>query len=193
MNIAILILAAGNSSRMKTPKQLLPIGSTTLLGLTIKNAIQSKAGKIFCVLGSEFDTVKKSIKDFDIEIINNLKYKSGLSSSIVEGIKHIRSQSFDAALIMLADQPNVNSSYINNLIDNFGTNQIKIVASKYKDNLGVPAIFPKQAFNDLLKLKGDKGAKDYLKAKKTSVVTIDSVNFTDIDTPKDYKNYLNTL
>lgn len=193
MNVAILILSAGSSSRMGTPKQLLPIGNTTLLGLCIENALQSNAKNVFCVLGSNAETIKNSMPQYNIEIIINSNYKEGLSSSIVEGMHHIEDKNFDTILMMLGDQPKVDSNYINALILSSEKNPTQIIASKYEDTVGVPAIFPKRCFKQLQQLKGDKGAKDFLNANKPQVIAIESDKLIDIDTQKDYLNFLKSL
>lgn len=192
-NIAILILAAGSSSRMKIPKQLLPVGNKTLLGLTLENAMNSKANNVHLVLGANSEEIKNSIKDISVNIILNPNHTKGLSTSIVEGVKHIQSKPYDAVVIMLADQPQVDTSYINKLMDTFDENPEHIIASKYSNVFGVPAIFPKSAFEQLLKLKGDKGAKTFLNSEKAKVIAINTTQFIDIDTPKDYKDFLESL
>lgn len=193
MNIAILILAAGSSSRMKTTKQLLPIGKTTLLGATIEYALQSNTKRIYCVLGANAETIKTSISKYNIETISNPNYKSGLSSSIATGIQHISNQNFDAVLLVLGDQPLITSSYFNEMINTFKKHSKKIIASGYNTNLGVPAIIPKIYFNDLLSLEGDKGAKTFLNSKKDKIIKLDSANVMDIDTPKEYQDYINSI
>ncbi len=187
MNIATIILAAGNSSRMGTTKQLLPIGNTTLLGVVVKNALLSKTHKTYCVLGSNSEKIIPSLQEYDVEIILNPEYKTGLSSSIVKGINHVKTQNFDAVLIMLGDQPLVDTSFINNLIALYYKNPSCIAASNYAKGVGVPAIFPKEFFNELEKLKGDKGAKELLKAKKEQVYKAKfPVDLIDIDTYEEY-------
>jgi molybdenum cofactor cytidylyltransferase len=194
MNIAILILAAGRSSRMKEPKQLLAIGNKTLLEIAIHNALKSKAKKVFCVLGANAKDIQKSITNLNLAIIINSEFKDGLSTSIITGIQHLTSSNFDAVLIMLADQPNADKTYINNLIDTFYTNSEKIIASNYDSTYGVPAIFPKKVFKDLLKLQGDKGAKEFLNSDLDMIVGIKATNqLIDIDTKEDYLNYLKEL
>lgn len=191
--VSILILAAGTSSRMNTPKQLLPIGTKTLLGSSIEQAIKSEASCVFCVLGASYERIKREIEVYNIEIIHNTKYLSGISSSIVCGIKHILSKSNNPILIMLADQPKIDSEYINKLIAVFLENPEFIVASKYSDTFGVPAIFPSYTFGQLLELKGDRGAKALLNADKTTVIALENPNISDIDTPKDYQDFLNSI
>ena len=188
MKTAILILAAGSSTRMGEPKQLLPFKNTTLLGSTIEQAENSKANSVFCVLGANEKAIKKSIENYKIETIFNPNYESGLSSSIVIGVHHLQNV-FNKILIILADQPNLNSVYLNDMIKISEENPSKIIASNYQNKKGVPAIFPKQYFQQLLNLKGDKGAKEFLN-NQTDIIKMPSFNLTDIDTKEDYQNLI---
>lgn len=183
---AILILAAGSSSRMGTIKQILPFKNTTLLGWSLKIAEQSKANDIFCILGANKNVVEKSIQANGVHFITNTNYKNGLSSSIIAGILHIEKK-YDSALIILADQPNITSSYLNELINVSQENPEKIIASNYNEKAGVPVIFPKKYFNDLKMLEGDNGAKIFLQKNTSKIIKMPSTNLIDIDTIKDYK------
>ncbi len=189
--IAIIILAAGNSSRMGDIKQLLPYKNTSLIGWAIQNAKKSNAHSVFCVLGANAELIKKEINQYQIETILNTNYKEGLSSSITAGVNHIKDKHFDALLIMLADQPNVNTSYLNNLISKYQESSLKIIVSNYKEKVGVPAIFPKNYFNQLLSLEGDKGAKHLLQKQLLELVKLKPYNLIDIDTKEDYQNLIN--
>jgi molybdenum cofactor cytidylyltransferase len=193
MKIAILILAAGSSTRMGVAKQLLPVGENTLLGVSIKQALQSEADKVYCVLGSNAEVIKQSISKFKIEPIFNPNYKTGLSSSIVAGIQHLINQDFDATLILLGDQPLISVAYLNAMITTFKNHGEKIIASKYNNTFGVPSVIPKRSYNELLKLKGDKGAKDFLNTNKEEIIPLKNINLIDIDTKKEYHDYLNSI
>jgi len=190
MRLAVLILAAGSSTRMGEPKQLLPVGDTTLLGVAIKNALQSNADEIYCVLGANEAKIKKSISIFNVETIFNPKHKDGISSSIAEGIRFLKLKNFDAVVIALGDQPFVDPEFLNRLIDTYKNNPQFIIASGYENNNGVPAVFPKVYFDKLMKLKGDKGAKEFLNSKNHSILVLDSEKIDDIDTIKDYQNLI---
>jgi molybdenum cofactor cytidylyltransferase len=190
MKIAILILAAGSSTRMGVTKQLLPIGKTTLLGVIIEYALKSNANKVCCVLGSNAEVIKQSISKYNIESIFNPNYKKGLSSSIVTGIEHLTNQNFDGLLFLLGDQPLITAKYINKMMDHFKNYNEKIIASKYKNTLGVPTIIPNKYYNQLLKLKGDKGAKDFLNTNTKEIIPLENINLMDIDTQKEYQDYL---
>lgn len=188
---AILILAAGSSSRMKKVKQLLPYKNTTLLGWTIQQAEQSVVENIFCVLGANKELIEKQLSE--IEVIHNPDYQNGLSTSIINGVQFIQKKEFDTVLIMLADQPHVTFKHLNNLIKTSERNPSKIIVSEYQNTLGVPAIFPKTYFNDLLCLKGDKGAKVLFEKNASNLIKIKaSHNLIDIDTPEEYNDLLNT-
>ena len=187
---AILILAAGSSSRMEKPKQLLLYKHTTLLGWAIEQAQNSIANNVFCVLGANAEIIEKEIEKSNSNIIYNPNFKDGLSSSIVAGIHHLKIKNFDLVLIMLADQPNVNSSYLNELIKASEENPLKIIASNYGKKVGVPAIFPKNYFQQLLKLKGDKGAGEFLTQHNSEIIKMKPFNLIDIDTPKEYQNLI---
>ena len=190
MKTAILILAAGSSTRMGEPKQLLPFKNTTLLGNTIEQAKNSKADSVFCVLGANEKAIKKSIEHFNIETIFNPEYKSGLSTSISIGINYLQNN-YDAILIMLADQPKVNSNYLNELLTLSNKNPKKIITTSYKKEVGVPTIFPKNFYINLMELKGDSGAKKILQNNISNLITIKRITpFIDIDTKEQYKSFL---
>ncbi len=186
----ILLLAAGNSTRMGTIKQLLPYKQTTLLGWAIKQAQQSKACDVFCVLGANAEIIKEQIEQYKVEIIFNVNYDEGLSASIVAGINHFAHKEIDAVIIMLADQPNVNSIYLNELMIVSEINPTKIVASNYEEKIGVPAIFPKHYFDQLLNLKGDKGAKEFLNKHQSEIIKMKPCNLIDIDTKEEYQKLI---
>ncbi|WP_047790723.1 nucleotidyltransferase family protein [Tenacibaculum mesophilum] len=188
---AILILAAGSASRMGKIKQLLPYKNTTLLEWTIEQAQKSVIKNVFCVLGANKDAIEKKLTTNAIITIYNPKHQDGLSTSIIKGIEFLQEHNFDNALIMLADQPHVTSEYLNSLIKVSKKNPSKIITSNYQGSVGVPAVFPKEYFNKLLNLKGDKGAKNFLLQHDDNIFKVNSsLNLLDIDTPEDYQYLL---
>lgn len=189
MKTAILLLAAGSSSRMGKPKQLLPFKNTTLLGNAIEQAKKSKTNAVYCVLGANTKIIQESISNYKTQTIFNPNFKDGLSTSIVLGVNHLKDK-YDAILIMLADQPEVSSNYLNEFINLSNKNPSKIIASNYQNKIGVPAIFPKMYFHQLLKLEGDKGAKEILN-NEINIIKMAPINLTDIDTEEDYLNLIN--
>ena len=190
LNIAILIMAAGTSSRMKAIKQLLPWGDSTFLGNAINNAKKSKATKVLTVLGAYDQEIKKVTDFLGTESILNPNWKMGLGNSIAYGTKHLLEQDadYDGILVMLADQPLLDIQYFNGLIDNFSNSKHSIVATKYNNRVGVPAIFGKVHFKALLELNSDYGAREIIKTHLNDVMGISADGKElDIDTLEEYE------
>lgn len=191
--IVLIILAAGNASRMGTIKQLLPYKETTILNNVIETALKVKVHRRICVLGAHQTIIKNKINQDSIEIITNDNWEKGLSTSIVTGISCLEKDtiSYDGVLIVLADQPLISSGYLNKIIEQFTQDSMAIHATPYTNFCGVPAIFPHSFFSELKKLKGDSGAKKLLNKKNNVVIPVNyPVCLNDIDTPKDYDELL---
>ncbi|MDB4404629.1 nucleotidyltransferase family protein [bacterium] len=191
-NIAILILAAGNSSRMGRPKQLLPWKNTSLLNHSIQLAHDLNQGETYVVLGAHRDVITPHIRYQNINLICNDNWSFGIGASISEGIKVILNSksSYDGALIMLADQPLLHTNYLTSLIKFFNTESEQIIASSYGDkSVGVPAIFHRSFFKELSQLTKNFGAKKVIKRHMNRVKILEALQLiTDIDTQADYDN-----
>ena len=195
INIAILVLAAGESSRMKTPKQLVKIGINFLLEIVLSKAKAININHVYCVLGANDVLIRKEISSANTHFIHNTNFKKGLSSSITYGISHLKTttNSYDAVLVLLGDQPAIEKTYLNEMIALFNEDQSKIIASNYGKKLGVPAIFPRSYFSKLQKMSGDFGAKDILNNNSNVVYINKQTNFIDIDTEEDLQNFKNSI
>ena len=192
-NIAILIMAAGTSSRMQEIKQLLPWGNTTLIGNALKNAQNSDATAIYTILGAYKEEILQATDFGAIEAIYNPDWKMGLGNSIACGTKHLleQDQAYDCILVMLTDQPFIDHEYLNALIDNFANSGRSIVATKYQNKVGVPAIFGKVHFEALKALHTDFGARDIIKTHFNDVLSISANGKeVDIDTLEEYERVL---
>lgn len=195
-HIAILVLAAGKSSRMNSIKQLEKINHKTLLDITLDTIKSIYSDEIYCVLGANSDTIKQAIDTKNIQFIENINFEAGLSSSIIAGINYFKEKklNFDAIFILLADQPAIDVTYLKGMLSIYEQNKDRIIASNYGKKLGVPAIFPKKYFPDLLLIKGDKGAKEFINKKKNKVLCPKiTTNFLDIDTKEDLQLYKNSI
>ncbi|GAA4279000.1 nucleotidyltransferase family protein [Aquimarina mytili] len=189
LKVAHVILAAGNSSRMGEPKQLLPWKGTTLIGHAIQEALRIEDVSVFVVLGAYYDSIYERIHHFPITIIKNEDWKKGMGSSIQVAIKTIIQEKlmFDAVLVSLVDQPLIDTTHFKNLISEFETNSKYIVATDLKDKLGAPAIFPKYYFDELSYLKSDYGARYIIKKYKKETKSVSAFHKgIDIDTKKEY-------
>ncbi|MDY8136356.1 nucleotidyltransferase family protein [Aquimarina sp. 2201CG5-10] len=192
--IAILILAAGSSSRMKRPKQLLPWNHSTMIANAIEQALGVTGNEaVYLVLGAYFDAIFEEVNQYPITILKNEDWHSGMGSSISNGVKAIYEydSGYEGVLIMLADQPLIRTDDLNDLIkksENYPTN---IIVSDFGDVIGVPAIFPNQYFNDLFKLKEDYGARYLIRNHKDQVKTVKLLNKgQDVDTIEEYQALL---
>ncbi|WP_034045580.1 nucleotidyltransferase family protein [Wocania ichthyoenteri] len=191
-NISIIILAAGASKRMGTPKQLLKWGNSTLLGNTIETALKLSVKEVIVVLGANYNAIKKEIKHYPITILNNEDWQKGLGKSLAFGVEYITSskQKVDGILVILADQPLINAQFLNKLIDEFNKKEHPIIATSYKNKkYGVPVIFDKIYFEELLTLNDDYGAKHLLKKNKSLVkILIPELENLDLDLKADYES-----
>lgn len=189
VEIGLIILAAGASSRMGKPKQSLEFKGETLLQRAVQTALKSACRPIVVVLGSQIDILKNEIKDFDVQIAENAGWKRGMSSSIKTGLNRILeiNNQISGVVIMVCDQPFVSAELIKQIVEKYRKTNSLIVASEYSATLGVPALFGSQIFSRLLELENSGGAKEIIKQfqNKTIAVPFEKGNF-DIDTPEDY-------
>lgn len=191
--IAVVILAAGASKRMGVPKQLLKWGNETLITHTIQTALKLNTDAIYLVLGANFQLIKKTINHFPITILNNENWEQGLGTSIACASQYIQKEkpNIEALLFILADQPFINSDYLNELVSSFAPHKNQIIASSYPNlKFGVPAIFDVFYFEQLLKLKDDFGARNILKENESFVKALKPpVKNVDLDFKEDYDRF----
>lgn len=190
--IDIMIMAAGEGSRMGSIKQLLAWKDSNFLLDCVQKANRSIADSVHIVLGAH------AVKIIDVcsfkqhqtpNILINYDWPKGLGNSISFGLKRVMDSDHkpDAILICLADQPLVSISYLNKLITTFKKSNHNIIATQYKNRAGVPALFDKSVYQNLEKLDGDFGAKHVLKQlKKETLVLVEKEIIRDIDTKAEY-------
>ncbi|MDF9799960.1 molybdenum cofactor cytidylyltransferase [Catalinimonas alkaloidigena] len=187
---AIVILAAGASSRMGQPKQLLEIKGKTLLRHVAEEAISASIGPVIVVVGAFSELVEKAIKDISVKKVVNLDWKQGMGTSIQKGILEVQNQypHCQGAILMLSDQPYVDATLLNKLLQAHLDSKKPIVASSYQNTLGVPVYFHASYFPHLCQLEGFVGARKLIRQHKEKVERVDfpSGKF-DIDTPEDYQ------
>jgi len=183
-NIAIIILAAGSSSRLGRPKQLLELNGKTLLQKSIATALEVSKN-VIVVLGANEKLIHPTISDFPIEIVLNKNHLEGMSSSIRTGMSVLEKKKYNAALIMLCDQPYVDVFLLEKMISFFEKSELPIIAAEYEGKVGVPAIFDVSLFPKLKKLEGQKGAKALI---MTNLKNVEKVEI-DIDTEEDWENF----
>ncbi len=181
-----LVLAAGGSSRLGQPKQLLPIGCVPLLAHVLDTARECDFHQL---LGGGAEEVLGRI-DFDgVQVVQNRRFGDGCSSSIAAGLKSVDAVS-NALVLLLGDQPGVTAATVSTLIA--GRGDAPIAASGYQDGRGHPLVFARSMFGELADLHGDKGVWKLLDrhASEAVDVAIDQPIPPDVDTWEDYRAVL---
>lgn len=190
MKISSLILAAGSSSRLGSPKQLVEYRGEILVSKIAQLAL-SITDNVLVVLGANENIIQPKLTELvqenqqKIKIMVNTDWNEGIGSSISFGVKQLLETS-DAILILLCDQPFVNYLLLQEMVQAFAEAKYSIIACKYANQLGVPILFDKKYFSELMKLNGDVGAKVLLKKHADEIMSIDfPEGIYDIDTQED--------
>ncbi len=188
--IGIVILAAGSSSRLGKPKQLLFYQNKSLIEHITVEAVKADLYPIVIVTGANAEQVSLALNKKDEEIVYNEHWQQGMASSIVAGISKmlLLDDNVEAALIAVCDQPFVTAELLQALINKKAETGKGIVACTYADTAGTPVLFDRKYFIDLQQLKGEEGAKKLLKLYEADLVTVSFPQGSiDIDTKADYK------
>ena len=191
--IPIILLAAGSSSRMGQPKQLLSWGDQTLIGYQVKKLL-GIGNPVYVVLGSSSEQILPLLKKYLITIVNNLDWKNGMGTSVSAGLKQVLMDlpNAKAVICTLIDQPLVTAAHLQKLIDSFTSGQEQIIASRSESGwLGVPALFDRYYFEELSLLNGEQGAKKVIRKYSSKVVPVNAGDLVDdIDTTENYQRIL---
>lgn len=185
----IVILAAGASTRMGRPKQLLAIEDQPLLVRAVEAALASPAWPVVVVLGAHAERIRPALARLPVLVVENPTWAEGMASSIRAGITTLRqfSRSLDAAVIALCDQPAFSAATIAQLVAAQQATGRSIVAARYAGRNGAPALFLRDHFPALAALTGEEGARPLLNGDPNLVATVDLPALAvDLDTPADY-------
>jgi len=192
----IVILAAGKSNRLGSPKQLLKYKGKSLLQHAADAAIGTGLNPVFVITGARTEMMEKELVNYPVQLIHNESWEEGMASSIRCGVDAAESikPDVDGILFMVCDQPFAETAVLNELIARQKESGMPISACVYDDIIGTPAIYHKSIFPELMSLQGDIGAKKIINTHKDSLATISfNSGKTDIDTASDYDNLLKTL
>jgi molybdenum cofactor cytidylyltransferase len=184
-----LVLAAGASKRLGRPKQLLPFGSVTLLDHVLQTARACDFDQLLCVLGGGAAEVRASVDLSGAQVIENVHFGEGCSSSIAAALGAVAPRS-EVLVLMLGDQPGVSASTVAKLLA--GRGDAPLAACSYTDGRGHPLAFSRRMFPELSALHGDKGVWKLLDrhAGELVDVPVDRAIPRDIDTLEDYQAVL---
>lgn len=184
----VIILAAGDSSRLGQAKQLVEFNGKTLLQHTIDIVSEFSFASKLLILGGNETEIIKATDCSKIEVLSNINWKYGMSSSLKKGVEHVEKFYPDVnyAMVLLSDQPFVSKALMEKLLIEQAKTNAKITASKYGDILGVPVIFEKSLFKEIKALEGDQGARKLIAKTLTEVAFVDfEQGVVDVDTPQD--------
>jgi molybdenum cofactor cytidylyltransferase len=190
MSVAAVVLAAGGSTRFGKPKQFVLFQGETFINRIVAAAIEAGCAPVVVVAGEDSAQITSELTRFTVTIAMNPGWQSGLGSSIVVGIRHATNLApdLDAAVLLTCDQPFVNVAVLAQLMQLGLTTGKPIVASAYAETLGIPTLFDRSCFPDLLGLNGDSGAKGIILARPQDVASFDfPAGEIDIDTAADYE------
>jgi molybdenum cofactor cytidylyltransferase len=187
--IGLIILAAGASRRMNQPKQLLEFEGQTLLRRAVETAVETVYRPVVVVLGANFEKMKAAIENLPVAVVFNEGWPEGLSSSIKKGLEKLLeiAPEISAVLLTLADQPYVTTAHLDRFAERFDQTESPVIAARYNEADGVPALFAREIFDDFDKLSGDKGARMIIEKHRPALSTIALPEAAfDIDTPQDF-------
>jgi molybdenum cofactor cytidylyltransferase len=190
--IPIIVLAAGSSSRLGESKQLLIIDGKPLLQKIVAEAMESHIGPIVVVLGFESERHRTIIADLPVDVVINKNWQNGMGSSIKTGLHFVEEKFVTAkgVLISVCDQPQLTSHSFRALADKFNSHPCPLVASRYANTFGVPALFNRTLFPEIHSLKDNEGAKKIILSHSRDASYIDFPGGAiDLDTPDEVLNY----
>jgi molybdenum cofactor cytidylyltransferase len=194
--IAGIILAAGRSSRLGRPKQLLPLHGEPLIRHTIGRVLASSLDQVILVVGHEAEQVRDVVADLPVETVHNPDAAAGQSTSVRAGLAAL-SPDVEAAIFILGDQPGIDPKVIDALIAAWRESRSPVVVPRYEDRMGNPVLFDRRVFPELAALDGDSGARPVVRAYHDSgalhAVLVAGPAPPDVDTEADYAALIATM
>jgi molybdenum cofactor cytidylyltransferase len=188
--IAGIVLAAGRSSRLGRPKQLLLVHGEPLIRHTLRHVLASSLDQVILVVGHEAEEVRNAVAGLPVICAFNPDAAAGQSTSVRSGIASILPE-VEAAVFILGDQPGVDPNVIDALIGAWRELRPPVVAPLYADRMGNPVLFDRRVFPELVLLEGDTGARPVVCAYQDSgelqIVPIAGAAPPDVDTEADYE------
>ena len=190
MSTAGLVLAAGSSRRMGSPKQLLAIDGRPLLEVVVAHACASRLDDVIVVLGAAADEIRSRVDLGRARVLVNRDHASGMASSLRAGLAALDG-GVDRVMVILGDQPEIGSGLIDKLLDLQESSGLPAAALSFNGLLHPPVVLERELWGDLMDLEGDVGCRAVIRARPELVARLssnDNLNHpVDLDTPEDYR------
>jgi CTP:molybdopterin cytidylyltransferase MocA len=192
MSTSGLVLAAGSSRRMGSPKQLLPIDGRPLLEVVVAKVCASRLDDVLVVLGAAADEIRARVDLGRARVLINPDHASGMASSLRAGLAAL-GHGVDRAMVVLGDQPDISSSLLDALLALQEQSGLPAAALSFNGLLHPPVVLERQLWGDLMELEGDVGCRAVIRARPELVAKLpfeeDRVHPVDVDTPEDYERW----
>jgi molybdenum cofactor cytidylyltransferase len=188
-SVSAIVLAAGGSSRFGQAKQLLAFQGESLVRRAVRSAVDGGCASVSVVVGDARDSIEAELRETPALIVENREWQRGLGTSIRCGLRHQLTSrpELNAVLLLVCDQPFVDASVIAALVRQWENSRKTIVACSYANTLGVPALFDRACFEELLALPDKSGAKALIESRFGGVARVEfEKGAIDIDTPGDF-------
>lgn len=187
--VAAIVLAAGGSSRMGQPKQLLPLGGQPMVRCVVDAVCSVGLPQVVVVVGAHAQAVAGALVGLSVDIVVNPAWADGMSTSLRAGLNAVHSE-IQAVLIVLADQPTLTPDLVQALLAKYWATEALIVAPFYAGRRGNPVLFDRALFPELAALEGDRGGRLLLIKYDDQVAHVeiqDPALIVDVDTRQDYE------
>jgi len=190
MEPGVIVLAAGQASRMGSPKQLLQWRGQTLLRRLLVEIQEAELPQTVVVTGAFQHAVRAEARALLTDVVHNADWQVGMGSSIQCGLRYLlqRYPGLSAVLILLVDQPLVDRKHIGAFLSAIQQHPDKLLAAGYHDTVGVPALLPRAFFPALMTMPADKGAKALFYRYRSDLQVLPCPQAAiDVDTPDDWE------
>ena len=185
--IAAVVLAAGGSTRLGRPKQLVRIDGQPLVRRAARAALEAGCAPVLVVVGAAADAVSAAVADLPVRCVTNRSWTDGVATSIACGVRSIAADRSAGCLVFPCDQPRLTSGILVTLIERFRRGGAAAVGCAYSETVGPPALFSPELFDRLSALTGDNGAKQVLRGCPTLAVVDFADGALDIDSEADLR------